>query len=142
MAVLLVIALMGCGGGHGGSDGVPDGDRRLIEGHGPEGPIPLVDDSPVTLVIDGDDWGGTAACNSYGGTVEIDGDRLTIRELFQTEMACVDERVMDSERHYLEAFRRVERHAFDGDRLVLRGPDTELIFARLSPDPEAAGARR
>ena len=141
MAVLVVIALMGCGGEHAGSDEVPDGEHRLIEGHGPEGPIPLVDDSPVTLVIDGDDWGGTAACNSYGGTVEVDGERLSVREVLQTEMACPDERVMDSERRYLEAFRLVERYALDGDRLVLRGPDTELTFERLGPDPEAAGGR-
>jgi heat shock protein HslJ len=141
-AALLAVALLaGCGGDVAGTDGVtdpPSGDHRLLEGHGPDGEIPLVDDAPVTLSIDGDDWGGTAACNHYGGTVEVDGDRLEVRELFQTEMGCLGDGVMEVERRYLDAFARVAQYERDGARLVLRGPDTQLVFEQLAPEADAA----
>jgi heat shock protein HslJ len=138
--LVLTVVLTGCGSelaGTGEGDR-PTGQHRLVEGRGPDGQIPLVTDAPVTLNIDGEDWGGTAACNSYGGTVEVTGDELIVREVLQTEMACVDEQVMVSERAYLDAFRQVDRYEQDGDRLVLRGEGVELVFEKLTPEPEVA----
>jgi heat shock protein HslJ len=137
--LVLTVVMTGCGGPAGtGAGERPNGEHRLVEGRGPEGQIPLVADAPVTLNIDSEDWGGTAACNSYGGTVEVTGDELIVQEVFQTEMACVDEQVMASERAYLDAFRQVDRYEQDGDRLVLRGQDVELVFEKLTPEPEVA----
>ena len=141
-ALLAALFLAGCGGTDLGTapDGTADleGDYTLVEGRGPDGEVPLVEDSPVTLSIEGEDWGGTAACNHYGGTVTVAGNDLTVHGVFQTEMACLDDRVMESERRYLDAFRQVERYERDGDRLVLRGEDVELVFAEVPPEPDAA----
>jgi hypothetical protein len=59
--------------------GTPDPDRRLGARRGPQadGSLTLVEGSPVTLTVDAERWGGVAACNSYGGSVSLDGDRLT-----------------------------------------------------------------
>jgi heat shock protein HslJ len=43
------------------------------------------------------------ACNSYGGSYKVSGDKLTLSELYMTEMACMEPQgIMEQERHYLE----------------------------------------
>lgn len=133
VATTLVVALLlaACGGS--GADGPPerlDGSWTLIDGQGPEGPIELVDGHPVTLTIDGEDWGGTAACNTYGGTAEVTSNQVTVRELVQTEMACPEDGVMEAESAYLAALRTVDRLAVDEVTLLLQGEGTELTFER------------
>ena len=132
-----VLLLAGCGGGQGSptAEQQPLGSWQLIEGEGPDGEVPLVDDAPVTLQIEDGEAGGTAACNSYGGSVEIGGERLRFQELFQTEMACPGEGVMASEAAYLDALHAVDRHARDGERLVLTGEETRLVFEPREQEP-------
>lgn len=141
-AILAALVLAGCGGELAGTDTgtdgqPPSGEHRLVEGQGPDGEIPLVDDAPVTLVIDGEDWRGTAACNHHRATVVVDGRDLSVRELIHTEIGCPDETVMRSERAYLEAFRLIDRYEHDGDRLILRDDDVELVFVEVAPDAGA-----
>lgn len=112
------------------------GEYVLVSGEGPSGPIPVVDAAPVTLTIDGDRWTGTAACNTYRSTVEVDGERLEVGNVPRTEMGCVDQQVMRSEAAYLEAFVTVDRYRSDADRLVLHGPETELQFEPVVPEPD------
>lgn len=144
----LALLLTACGGfdgdsgaGGDGSDGSPpdlDGAWELARGTGPDGPVPLVETAPVTLVIEGTRWGGTAACNTYGGDVRIDDGQVTTDGFAVTEMYCMDEDVMESERAYLAALLVVDRVEADAATLVLSGPDTELNFARPAPEPDAA----
>jgi heat shock protein HslJ len=128
-ALVAALVLAGCGG-----DGTPTAEQALggawvlVEGEGPDGEVPLVEDAPITLDVEDDELGGTAACNSYGGSIEVDGQQLQIRELFQTEMACEPARIMDSEAAYLRALQTVDAHARDGDRLELTGESTRLVF--------------
>lgn len=139
MAALLLTA---CGGaaGPGSGGATPDGDWVLQSGTSDSAEVPIVDGYDITLTIDGDDWGGTAACNSYGGTAAVDGSQVTVTGVFQTEMACPQDGVMESEAQYLDAFLQVSSFEVADDRMVLRdGPsDTELIFARSDPDEDAA----
>lgn len=130
---------MACGGpadDPAGSQPDLGGSWQLAEGSAPDGPVPLVEGHPVTLVVEDaeDGLGGTAACNSYGGQYELDGDRITVSELLSTEMACAPPEVMESEQAYLSALARAETVVRDGDRLVLAGDGVELVFERL-PDP-------
>jgi heat shock protein HslJ len=144
-AVLMVTAALvvsACGGtGETGAESRPDptGDWVLTEGRGPDGELALVDGSPVTLSIEADRWGGVAACNSYGGRVDLDGDRLTFDDgLAVTEMACLDEDVMTLEAAYLDALQTAERVELRDEQLVLTGPDVELVFDQVPPEADAA----
>jgi heat shock protein HslJ len=129
--------------GAGGSpDGSPDelaGGWRLTDGEGPDGPIPIVDSHDITLVIEEDgSWGGTAACNSYGATVELDGTDLRVTELFQTEMACIEEGVMESEAAYLTAFGQVTSFEVADEVLTLHGDGVRLDYDLQPHEPEAS----
>ena len=127
LAVAVALGLVGCATDDGPT---PTGTWQLVEGVGPEGEVPLVDGYPVTLEVNGEEWRGTAACNTYGATVETRGDEVEITELFATEMACPEEGVMASEAAYLAALRDVDELEVDDRNLHLRGSASDLTFIR------------
>lgn len=133
---LTALLLAACGDPGGGTGGPADGlvgTWELVEGTGPDGAIPLVEGHPITFTVedDGEQVGGSAACNSYGATIARDGDRLAVTELFATEMACSPPAVMEAEQAYLSALARVDAATAEGDRLTLTGDGVALTFARL-----------
>jgi heat shock protein HslJ len=140
----LTLVLTACGGagtGDAGSDGAAgdlDGSWELVRGSGPDGAVPLVDSAPITLVIDGTQWGGVAACNSYGGEVQVGGGQLTSTGYAVTEMYCMDEDIMDAERAYLAALQAATEVSLTSGELVLTGPDVELVFRAQAPVADAA----
>ncbi|MDH3190257.1 MAG: META domain-containing protein [Acidimicrobiia bacterium] len=114
-----------------------DGSWQLVTGTTAAGPLDLIDSHPVTLVIDAERVSGTAACNSYGGELSVDGTALSVSNLSQTEMACEPMTTMDLERDYLSALASSNAIALDGDELVITGPESELRFTSLQPPPAA-----
>lgn len=110
--------------------GVLLGDWELRSGSGPDGEVVPPDAHPVTLTIDAGRWSGTAACNRYSGTVEVDGGQLAVRGVAVTAMVCLDDVVMAAEAAYLAAFTKVNRWSMDGATLWLTGPGAELLFTR------------
>jgi heat shock protein HslJ len=71
------------------------------------------------------------ACNSYGGKYQVSGDRLTISEVFATEMACVDPQgVIEQEQVYLRLLTGAQSFSLTGGRLsILTASGEELTFA-------------
>lgn len=104
------------------------GNWQLVSGSVDGQSIPLIDASPVTLNVTGNEIGGTSACNSYGGQVTLDGPSIEIGDLVSTLMMCPPE-VMDVEIPYTAALPEVATVAFDGDQLVMAGTGIELRFA-------------
>jgi heat shock protein HslJ len=132
-ALLFATACGGAASDPGAGPG-PDGDWQLVEGEGPDGEVPLVGDAPVTLTVDGEQLSGTAACNSYSGTAEIEDGRFRARELMHTEMACEPAVIMESEAAYLGTLGQVTAHERDGDELLLTGDDVRLVFTPAAQD--------
>jgi heat shock protein HslJ len=114
----------------------PQGTWRLVSGSADGREIPVIDDHPVTLTIEGSEIGGTAACNHYGGRLTVTGGRLQIGELAMTAMGC-EEPAMAAETAYMGALAVVDAIGADGEALVLRGPGVELRFEALPPPPTA-----
>jgi heat shock protein HslJ len=143
--VAALLALAGCGGSDSGgvttqpgTGGSPDGDWTLAAGQGPDGALALVDGRPVTLTVDGGTVGGSAACNSYGGSARVgDAGGFAVGEVASTEMACAEPEVMALEAAYLTAFGAVRTARLDGDRLVLTGEGVELRYDRTPKVPDA-----
>jgi heat shock protein HslJ len=99
----------------------------LTEGADPEGAIVPVPGYRITLVFEGRDLGGIAACNYYGGEVSIEGVAFSTGGFSGTLMGCEPE-VMTTEERYLAALAAADTIATDDDELTLTGPGVELHF--------------
>lgn len=119
--------------------GGPDLDGAWVLGSGTYdgAAIELVEGSRVTMTIEGDEIGGTAACNHYGGTFELDGTTISIGALSMTEMAC-EEPLMAIEAAFMAAVADVDTVARSAGTLTFRGPATVLEFELLPPIEDAA----
>lgn len=137
-AIALMLVLAGCSLLSGGTTSSLDGEWQLQAGTNQGQAIPIVAGSHVTLKINGAQVGGTAACNAFGGKLQRSGGTITISELIQTEMACLDGRLMASEAAYLAALPRVTSAARTGNSLILTGPQVKLTFALVPPVANAA----
>ena len=135
-ALLLMLALTGCSIFSVGATASLDGEWQLRDGTNQGQPIPIVAGSRITLKVDGTQVGGSAACNTYGGTLEVHGSSVVISALSMTEMACEEDR-MASEAAFLAALPRATTVARSGDSLVLTGPELELRFALVPPVADA-----
>lgn len=112
------------------------GTWQLTSGRTDAGEVPILDDYPITLTITGDEIGGTAACNHYGGRLAVRDGRLTFDDLAMTAMGC-EQAVAASEAAYTGALGMVTTIRREGEELVLSGPAAELRFSQLPPPPTA-----
>jgi heat shock protein HslJ len=107
----------------------------LVSYGAPGAETPVVAGSTVTLEFDaGDQAGGSAGCNSYGGHYQVDGDAISFSEMVQTLMACEDEQVMEQEAQYLAALETASQFELSGDSLAITydGGQGVLNFVRAS----------
>jgi heat shock protein HslJ len=111
-----------------------DGTWELTEGEAPEGPLEITERWRITLAIDGKRFGGLSACNHYGLSAKVDGDAISISGVGGTEMSC-HPRVAETEARYHSALMDAETISRSGDRLVLAGPESELVFQLVPPGP-------
>jgi heat shock protein HslJ/membrane-bound inhibitor of C-type lysozyme len=72
---------------------------------------------------------GSTGCNSFSGTYERAGDRLSFGKLVTTMMACIDPALSRREQRFLQILASVDRAAAVGDRLTLYAKDRPV--ARL-----------
>jgi heat shock protein HslJ len=131
---------VGSGDGSGSGDNSGSGDDSGSEGTNLDGEwvmtagsvdgseLPSIPGYDVTLTFDGESLGGVAACNGYGGSFSIDGDSLTITDLFSTEMACIDDGVMDLEAAFLSGLSRADTIAHAEGELLITGDSVSLTF--------------
>ena len=140
VAAAVAVALTGCAeettappadSGRGTAEEL-GGTWTLTTGWTGGGRIKPIPGYPVTLEIDGNQASGRSACNSYGTTLELEGDRIRFGPVAGTEMACRDD-VMDLERRYSAALAAVDRALRHGDRLILTGGEVRLEFAQEPP---------
>lgn len=87
--------------------------------------------SPVTLVVEGQDFSGSSPCNTYSGTVRTAGGGIDLGTggIASTEQACADPDQMALEGRYYDALIGVSRAESTGDELVLTGPGVELVYS-------------
>ena len=95
-----------------------------------DGSAPL-DGAAVTLVFEEEQLRGSAGCNRFFGSYEVDGKTLTIGALGSTKMACHDpEGVMNQEQRYLELLGTAERYEVrDGELRITTSGGATLVFA-------------
>lgn len=128
LTVLLVLTSACADADTGAADLLGDGETWILV-DGAVGGVPVLGrpDAVVSLQRTPDGIGGTAACNSYFGTLSASGDRVSVGQLGQTEMGC-EAPLMETEQRYLEALARVTTGVRDAGGLRLRGPGVELVY--------------
>lgn len=130
-SVLSACTLLGVGDG-----ASMQGDWVLVAADDADGAFDLTP-ADVTLSVEGAAISGIAACNRYGSTVvgqigDSDEQPVRFEGLFQTEMACSDDRIMQLEARYLTALGQVDSGLrIDPDTMVLLGDDVRLEFDLL-----------
>ena len=136
VAALIVATLAGCGTASNYAEpeatAVSDlnGEWQLAKASDADGAM-TVNGAPVTLVIADDSVSGQAPCNTYTGSVEIDGDSVTFGTIAQTLMACTDDARTELETRYLAALEEVTGSTLSGETLTLAGGDVSLQFVLL-----------
>ena len=108
-----------------------EGSWQLASGTVDGATFPVVAESPVTLIVQGNAISGRAACNQYGGTLSVvdGGPRLAMTSM--TEMAC-EEPVMAVEAAFGAVLPRVTAASLNDDGLILTGQGVELVFERVT----------
>lgn len=113
--LLVMVSLAACGGS--GQTADLEGTSWLLVAYGGSAPIGM---TMPTLAFQDGQVSGNASCNSFGGSFEVTGDRLSFGPMFMTEMFCMDpEGVMDQEGLYLQMLGSVERFEISDGQLVL-----------------------
>lgn len=92
---------------------------------GKQGILSVLEGTTLTVAFNADGTlNGSAGCNSYGTTYEVDGTSLKIGEVTATLMACTEPQgVMEQEQQFLKALPGAVSFSLDGDRLSLRAAD-------------------
>ena len=125
LAVAVLLPLGACGlVGPSASDPLEGTSWRLMT----LGGSGLIQGTEITLTLEEGQVHGSSGCNTYGGSYEVDGDKITMSDLFMTEMACLDpEGVMDQELEYLESLRDAQTFQIDGAELLIEAASDEVL---------------
>jgi len=126
LPTITLLMLAACSGiGPGTGDPLKGTSWRLVNLGGDA----LIPGTEITASFKDGQVGGQA-CNSYGGSYTVSGDMLTVREIYQTEMACLEpEGIMEQESQYMDLLRQSTSFRISGQelRITTSGGDT-LIF--------------
>ena len=97
----------------------------------PDAETPVVTGSTITLEFSAEGQaGGSAGCNTYGGSYEVQGDQVVFGEMVSTLMACADQAMMEQEMVYLAALQSAGRFEVNDGTLKIWHDDEEgvLVF--------------
>lgn len=93
------------------------------------GGTPLVEGTSITAQFADGKIGGSAGCNSYGGSYEITSEGVTVSDLASTMMACTDPGVMEQEQQFLEYIQNIQSIEVDTNQLTITSADgTDIIL--------------
>ncbi len=125
-AVLLLGLLSACGGGSALPGGDPlNGTAWSLAST--DGAAPLTGTTQTLAFADGK-VSGSAGCNSYGGAYSLGGEKIQIKEVVSTLMACIDPQgVMDQETAFLNSLMSAESYQVSGDSLQIRTSDGRTL---------------
>ena len=87
-----------------------------------------IDGTDLIAIFDTGTVAGTAGCNSYNASYEIDGDSITVGPAASTLKFCDQPAgVMDQEIAYLTLLQSADRFDLDGESLVLFSGDVQVL---------------
>ena len=115
-----------------------DGQVWQLVQYGPaENPIPALTETSVTVQFDeAGQLHGSAGCNNYSGSYELNGRSFIVGPLGSTRMACLENGIMDQEAAFLQALEAAHSISLVEDQLTIVYAEGELTFTPQE-QPEA-----
>ena len=87
-----------------------------------------ITEPPVTATFEGGEVHGSAGCNSYHGSYQVDGDKITFGPIAMTMMACMEpEGIMEQEALFAEYLSDAQSFKFVDDQLQIFQSDNEAL---------------
>jgi len=129
LTIPLILLLLSACSASKGSDAL-DGTAWQLVAMGDE--LPLTG-STLTIGFEDGQAGGSAGCNSYGGTYTARDNEFGITDIASTLMACLDSGVMEQEQAYLAFLGEVTSYNISAGMLYLSRPDGSSL--RFIPQP-------
>jgi len=122
---MFTLLLVACSG----ADPVPndplDGTSWVLMAYRKTRPIP---GTTITATFENGQVHGSAGCNSYGGSYQVNDGMITVSDIAITEMACLEpEGVMEQETMFCEFLLAGETLRFAGEQLQIFRPDGEAL---------------
>jgi heat shock protein HslJ len=110
--------------------------------NGKEAVVSLVIGTEITAIFGEDgSLSGTAGCNNYTTSYQVEGDSISIGPAATTRKFCAEpEGTMEQETLYLAALEQAATYRIDGDRLELRDAGGALQASYVASAVAAAGA--
>jgi heat shock protein HslJ len=106
------------------------GSSWTLQSYGPEDTQQTVlPEAPITLEFDetGEGVGGSSGCNSYGSTLTLDENTITLTPPISTMKACA-ENIMQQEQAFFNALTTVTSLEQTEEQLILSGGGQRLVF--------------
>lgn len=129
--VFVLLALLILSACSGGSEASVAGTWKLVSYGDPASPTAAVPDAETSIEFKEGQVSGNVGCNGFGGTYEIDGDKITFSEVVSTLMFC-EGPVGDQELGTLAVLNDSATYVLDGNTLTLTSADgtSVVVLAR------------
>ncbi len=94
----------------------------------------VLEGTETSITFEDGEISGSAGCNSYFGSYQVNNQNLTISPVGATEMYCAEpEGLMEQEAFFLETLNDAQRYELTEERLMIFRSDGEaLTFERIS----------
>lgn len=115
--------------------------QALSYNNGKEAVVSLIIGTEITAIFAEDGTlSGSAGCNNYTASYQVDGDQISIGPAASTRKACAEpEGIMEQEMAYLLALETANTYRIEGDRLELRTSDGALVASyQAAGEPQPA----
>jgi heat shock protein HslJ len=111
-----------------------EGPWRLVEGYGPKGVVRPIKGWDVSAHIEDRLMAGNSSCNNYYLEIKVEGSRLSFPGGGSIEeMGCGFPG--DVQEEYIAALLSSDEIAREGDRLIITGSNSRLVFEAATPAP-------
>ncbi len=125
LAGILMLSLTACGGGNSAPDDPLNGTSWELMAYRKTKPIP---GTTLTAMFEDGQVSGSAGCNSYSGSYQVNGDKITVGPTAITEMACMEpEGAMEQEMTFMELLTNAQTFQLTDEQMQIFRADGEAL---------------
>ena len=127
IAGLMLFAFTACAGNSNAIDPLDGTSWKLVSYHGAD----VIAEQGLTAQFENETVSGSAGCNSYGGTYQVDGETIQIKDIISTLMACTEPQgVMEQEAGFLGDLTNAQTfHLVNGQLEIVSSTGETLTFS-------------